>query len=68
MLRQHRLKRRLAGIPQNTPAFERYLVLIRGRFHPATTEIRTKPLSGGSLKLVFIGQTNNCYDLAEVQK
>ena len=35
---------------------------------PAPATPWAKPLPGGPLKLVFIGQTNNCYDLAEVQR
>lgn len=35
---------------------------------PAPATPWAKPLPGGPLKLVMIGQTNNCYDLAEVQR
>ena len=35
---------------------------------PASATPWAKPLPGGPLKLVFIGQTANCYDLAEVQR
>jgi hypothetical protein len=35
---------------------------------PAPATPWAKPLPGGPLRLVFIGQTNNCYDLAEVQR
>lgn len=35
---------------------------------PAPVTPWAKPLPGGPLRLVFIGQTNNCYDLAEVQR
>lgn len=35
---------------------------------PARATPWAKPLPGGPLKIVIIGQTNNCYDMAEVQR